>query len=109
MTINQVIITALSALSIPCEPDTNTIDATEYLTFNYFTNGECFGSGKVWLERYNAQIHYCCPSGYNCLSKLAQIKSLLFAGGFSWPGMTDESDIYGQRWVFECDYLMEAG
>lgn len=105
MSINSEIINALSSLSLPVCPDVYNGTADEYITFNYFSQGDDFADNAPQYERYLVQVHYICPAGTNSLAKRLLIKQYLLAAGFTWPSVTDASDVDGQHWVFECEYL----
>lgn len=106
MSIESIIKTALSPLSIPVKPDGYIGEATEYTTYNYDTSGGGYGDDKPMHEVYSVQVHYFCPLSFNSVAKRTQLKQLLFAADFSWPDMTDATDEDGQHWVFECEALM---
>jgi hypothetical protein len=106
MFINEIIISALAPLSLPCDPDVHTGDAEEYLTFSCESTGDEFGDDAPLVERYNVVIHYCCPLSTDSVAKREQIKRLLSAADFSWPDMIDSTDENGQDWIFECERLL---
>ena len=104
MSINSVIIAALSPVTPEIEPDVYTGTATTYITFNYFTTGDDFADDATWHERFFVQVHFVCPLNYDSVSRRAEIKQKLFAAGFTWPSVTDATDSDGQHWIFECEY-----
>ena len=112
MSINSEIINALSSLSLPVCPDVYNGTADEYITFNYFSQGDDFADDAPQHEMYFAQIHYICPISKNSLSIRDQIKKALFAVGFTWPTVTNAMstaytrEVDEQHWVFECEYAM---
>lgn len=105
MSINSVLVTALTPITTAIEPDVYKGSATEYFTFNYETSGDEFADNTPQHERYLMQVHYCCPSEKNSLANRVLIKQYLLAAGFTWPRVTPASDEKGQHWVFECEYL----
>jgi len=114
MSINSDIINALSSLSLPVCPDVYDGDADEYITFNYFSQGDDFADDAPQHETYFVQVHYICPLKKNSLSIRNQIKDALFTAGFTWPTVTNAMstayarDVDEQHWAFECEYAAEV-
>ena len=103
MTINERIIAALN-YGDPVKPNIYTGTADRYFTFNYNTIPDDFADDAPGHERYFIQVHFVCPLNYDSVSRRAEIKTKLFAAGFTWPNVTDATDEDGQHWIFECEY-----
>lgn len=103
MSVNSRICAALASLKVPVQADTYVpADPSEhYFTFNVSTLGADFADDEPGHERALLQLHYYCPTSYDSVARVRQIKRLLFAADFTWPNMTTAGDAAGQHVVFE--------
>lgn len=105
MTANEKIIQALEPLGLPVTADFYGGGAKEYFTFNYADDraGD-FGDDRPLHVVAYMQIHYFAPmeKDYLCIKKEA--RKALFEAGFTYPEVTDTTDLSeGTRHlVFEC-------
>lgn len=104
MSVGSKLKTALTATGLPMEQDLYAGTAATYLTFNYWTI-------PIWSEddapKYEAvylQVHLFAPLTQNLTTLEAQIKTLLFAGGYAYPGVTNLTDEHGRHVVFDTEY-----
>lgn len=82
MNINPIVISALSSLSLPVEPDRYKGTAAEYITFNYSDERPALNADDIDVEdETTIQVHYFTKSDPQTNKKA--IRRLLRAGGFS--------------------------
>lgn len=117
MSINQLIIGALSPLNIPVVPDVYTGQEKEYITFNYSTMGDDLADDAPRHERYLVQVHYFCPLKQNSIATRRRIKQRLFAEDFTWPdenpgteetgsGYSNQAAETAQHYIYECEIAL---
>lgn len=109
MSINEKIISALTPLKIPVEPDTCTEKKPVYCVFNYSALPDDFGDDGPGHERYLVQVHLFGPYRQNLIKMRRTIKTLLFNAGLTYPSEKNVSNSAleqaadGQHFVFECE------
>ncbi len=103
MSVNQRLRAALAPLGLPVQANTYVpADPSErYFTFNISTLGDDFADNAPEHERDLVQLHYFCPTGYDSVADVRQVKRLLSAADFTWPSSTNAGDADGQHIVFE--------
>jgi hypothetical protein len=109
MNINNEIKAALASISLPVDPTPYLGTAKEYITFDYFSNGDGFADDHPEYERYVIYVRYYAPLTTNTLSKVKLIKAALFTAGFSFPSVQDLTDKDGQYWLFQCEKVVGYG
>lgn len=103
MSVNSRIRAALASLNEPVQANTYvpTDPSERYFTFNVSTMGADFADDEPGHERTLVQLHYFCPTGFDTVARVREIKRLLFAAEFTWPSVTPAGDANGQHIVFE--------
>ncbi len=82
MNVNPIIISALSSLSLPVEPNEYTGKATDYITFNYSDERPALrADDEDLLDETTIQVHYFTKG--NPQNNKKAIRRLLRAAGFS--------------------------
>ncbi len=105
MTINQAIIAAVTPIVPVCVPDFYTGTETTYCTFGYMESPQEFGEEMPSAMVYLAQLHFHCPLGCNPTATKKALKRALATGDFTYPTVTDASDLDGFHFVFEFEYV----
>ena len=106
-TINSDIIRALSQTKLPVVPAPYLGEATEYITFQAFSDPDGFGDDEPTFESYRLYIEYICPVSKDSTAAVKQIKGLLHKAGFGWPSVVPAHDGGRQHFVFECEAVKE--
>lgn len=104
MSLNEIIIGAVSPIVPVCVPDEYDGDSSEYCTFDYSTAATLFGDDRPDVLLYMLSLHWFLPNGVNPLKKKKQICSALHQAGLSWPEVMNASDEDCQHYVFECEW-----
>lgn len=104
MSVESVLMTALAATSLPIAQDVYTGTATTYITFNYWTVPIWIDDDTPTYEQVKYQVHLFAPKTTDLTAYKAQIKTLLFAAGYTYPGTINMSDeVYGPHIVFDTE------
>ncbi len=114
MNVNKLIVDTLTPIIPNDTPDTPNIKhlkysglSNTYIVFNYTDDrGELFADDTPQEDIASLQIHLFCPGDYNYLNLKKQIRSKLFAAGFTYPEIpfdTYEKDTDKKHIVFECE------
>lgn len=103
MTLNEMIIEALTPIGWLVAPSVKEDEAKNYFTFNYTSIPVMFGDDAPRAERYLIQVHLFCPDNFSSFMTRRRAKQLLFGYGFTYPTVIDASDAEGQHWVMECE------
>lgn len=104
MTVNQILIDALSPLGIPVTPDFNGGGAKEYITFNCVDDsGAVFGDDAPILDVALMQIHYFLPLNKDYLGTRKKIRRRLFEAGFTFPEVEELTEETKRHIIFECE------
>lgn len=105
MTVNEIIITALSPFGVDVTPDFFGEGDEEYFTFNYADDrASDFGDDSPTHTVAYMQIHYFCPVKKDYLEMKKKVRKALFDAGFTYPVVTDatSSGDDERHLVFEC-------
>lgn len=104
MSVESTLVTTLAATSLPVALDVYTGTASTYLTFNYDTVPIWHRDDGPEYERYLIQVHLFAPAKTNLTVLKKQIKDLLFAAGYTYPGTINMSDeTYGRHIIFSTE------
>lgn len=106
MTVNEIIIKALSPFGIPVKTDFFGGGVPEYFTFNYADDrAENFGDDHPINVIAYMQIHYFCPIEKDYLRMKKKIRKVLLDEGFTYPEVTDATLLDGgiRHLIFECE------
>lgn len=104
MSVESVLMASLAATSLPIAQDVYTGTATTYITFNYWTVPIWIDDDIPTYEQVKYQVHLFAPKTTDLTVYKAQIKALLFAAGYTYPGTINMSDaVYGQHIVFDTE------
>lgn len=106
MNLNQILLTALASLGLPCVPDHYTGTESVYLTFNYslLPTAHSDDAPKFWTALI--QVHLFAPIGKNVLALRTKIPTLLVRADLAWPTVEDAGDERFQHFVFETEALI---
>ena len=104
MSINEIIIGAVSPIVPVCVPDLYDGESQEYCTFDYSTIGIHFGDDGPEALRYLVSLHWFLPLGENPMAKRKQLCRALHGAGLTWPEVTPAGDGTCQHYVFECEW-----
>jgi hypothetical protein len=115
MSVNSIIITALSQLGYPCVPNVYTGSDKYHFTFNYVDDrGSDFGDDEPSCTKASMQIHFFLPinengSQINYIALKKKVRELLFTAGFTYPAITEltEAENNIRHIVYECDITEE--
>lgn len=108
MSVESELITALSATNIPISNGLYTGSASTYITFTHWTNPEWYSDDKPEVEHVFFQISLFAPITSNLTTVKAQIKSLLFAAGYSYPSEKNfTTEAYGRHVAFDTEKLVD--
>lgn len=105
MTVNEIIITALSPFGLEVTPDFFGGGDEEYFTFNYADDrASDFGDDQPTHVVAYAQIHYFCPVKKDYLEMKKKLRKALLDAGFTYPSVTDATSSRDaeRHLVFEC-------
>lgn len=103
MNVNPIVISALSSLSLPVEPNNHTGEATEYITFNYADERSILnGDGDDLCDETVIRVNYYTKGNPQANKKA--IRRLLRAAGFSIVSTQElyESDTEYTHVIVEC-------
>lgn len=106
MNLNQIILTALANLNLPCVPDHYTGTEQVYVTFNYNLLPTSYSDDKPKFWNALIQVHLYAPIGKNVLSTRMEIPKLLVLADLAWPTVEDAGDNAVQHFVFETETLI---
>lgn len=109
MTMNEILIQALSPVGLPVYPDTYTGQDAEYLVFNFDATPILFGDGKPVYLQYLIQVHLFAPHRMDEIAHRESVVNSLFVADFTYPAEENASDEEGQHFVYECKYLEYLG
>ena len=115
MSVNSIIINALSEFDYPVKPDIYTGKEKRYITFNYADDrGMGFADDEPDCILADMQIHFFLPleengKAVNYLSDRRKIREALFKAGFTYPSIVNlvETDNNIRHLVFECQTTEE--
>lgn len=105
MTVNEIIIAALSPFGLEVTPDFFGGGAEEYFTFNYSDDrASDFGDDRPTHTVAYMQIHYFCPVKKDYLEIKKKVRKALLDAGFTYPTVTDATSLGDdeRHLVFEC-------
>lgn len=104
MTVNEIIINALSPFGLSIDPNFDGGGKEEYITFNYADDtGECFADDAPTCVVAYMQIHYFLPIEKNYLQKKKELRNALFDAGFTYPEVTVLTEGKTRHIIFECE------
>lgn len=106
MTVNEIIITALSPFGVDVTPDFFGEGDEEYFTFNYADDrASDFGDDSPTHTVAYMQIHYFCPVKKDYLEMKKKVRKALFDAGFTYPSATVllEPGNTVRHIIFECE------
>lgn len=109
MTVDELIVTTLTPLGIDGEEGVYTGTNAQYYTFDYYTIPHSFADNAPSHEIYHVAVHLVAPPRTNLSVKRAQIKTLLFAAGFTFPEEVPASSKAEKHFIYECEFLDESG
>lgn len=98
------LITTLAPTGLPVAQDVYTGTAATYITFNSWTVPIWHQDDAPEYEQVYLQVHLFAPGTTNVTALKKQIKDLLFAAGYAYPGtinLTEEP--YGRHIVFNTE------
>lgn len=110
MSVNQIIINALSPFGFPVVPDLYRGAEKRYITFNYADDrAKEFADNTPLLVVAYMQIHLFVPLNENYLSLKKQVRQALFQAGFTYPVVTIDTEKENniRHIIFECEIEME--
>lgn len=105
MNLDEKIRTALSGIVDTIVPHVYTGGSTEYIVFNYSEYPLEFAADAPRTIGHAIQVHLYMPMSANPNATKALIKTALFTAGFEYPSIQDVSDLDGQHYVFETEYV----
>ena len=109
MSINEIIIQAVTPIVPVCVPDMYQPDAGEtpaevYCTFNYTELAEGIGDNAAHLTRALVQVHYFAPLKASTLAVRHALRDAIAAvDNFTLPSIENATDETGQHYVLEFD------
>lgn len=110
MTVDELIITTLQTpVGLDVEESVYTGTNTSYITFDYYSRPASFGDNKPEHEIYHVAVHLVAPPRSGLTAKRAQIKTLLFAAGFTFPEEVNASSKVEKHYIYECEFLGSSG
>lgn len=109
MSVASDLITALAATGLPVAQMMYAGTAKTYITFNSWTVPEHYADDQPHFEMYHVNVHLFAPLTTNTTALQAQIKTLLAAGGFTYPRTQDVSDDEEQHIVFDTAIAVYIG
>ena len=101
MTVNELLIAAITPLVPVCKPDSYEGTASEYCVFRYDESPEVFSDGHPDVILSPVILEWYLPVGVNPIKKKRQICRAIFEAGFTYPYVTNASDGGYQHYVFE--------
>lgn len=102
MSVESDLITALSATGLPVALDLYTGTATTYIVFDYHSTAIWHQDDAPEYEQVWISVSLHAPATTNLTARIAQIKALLFAGGYAYPDVLNlTTKEYGRHVVFE--------
>lgn len=104
MTVNEMIINAMSPFGMPVTPDFDGGNEQEYITFNYVDDtGACFADDAPTCAIAYMQIHYFLPAEKDYLQTKKRMRQALYEAGFSYPEVTVIIEGKTRHIIFECE------
>ena len=114
MTALAAIWSALKPLGLPMHPHLYEGTEDRYITYNYTDDrGADYGDDVPDCNLVSVQVHYVAPLDESPTQMKQAIRSALFAAGFTYPVIIDQSDAQNTverkssltHLIFECEYL----
>jgi len=110
MTVDELIIATLQTpVGLTVEESVYTGAGVSYITFDYYTRPAEFYDNNPAHEIYRVAVHLVAPPRTNLATKRAQIKTLMFAAGFTFPEEVNASSKAEKHYIYECEYLGVSG
>ena len=109
MSINEIIIQAVTPIVPVCVPDLLVTEAgetppEEYCTFNYSEMPEGIGDNAAHLTRALVQVHYYAPLRKSTIKTRHALRDAIAAvDNFTLPSIENATDETGQHYVLEFD------
>ena len=96
--------TVLDTHGYPVETDEYGGGAERYFVVMIDTSPTNFADNSPRHERCSIMVHFIAPRSDDISTMIGEIKSALFAAGFTWPSVVQAGD--SQRWreIFEFQY-----
>ena len=108
MSVESELIAALSATNIPISNGLYTGSASTYITFTHWTDPEWYSDDKPEVERVFFQVSLFAPITANLTALKAQVKSLLYEAGYSYPSERNlTTEAYGRHIAFDTERLVD--
>lgn len=109
MTINEVMIQAVTPIVPVCVPDEYAPAVGEeaaeiYCVFDYTETPDSFGDDRPQAVRYVGMLHLYLPSGENPLKLKRQLREALLDAGFAVGDTTNASDADGQHYAMDFEW-----
>lgn len=108
MTINELIIAAVTPVVAVCVPGIYDGDEKVYCTFNYDESGVLFAGDEPQMTVYAVQIHLYLPADINPLKIKRDLTRALIFADFERPTVIEAGEGDGQHYVFETSYIKGA-
>lgn len=109
MGLGEKLCAAVTPLVPICRPDVYLPEPSEnpeiYCTYNYDELPRVFAEGRPSAIVSLIQLHLYAPLGRDCRSLLHSLKNELHRIGCTYPEVLNASDVSGQHYVFESQYL----
>jgi hypothetical protein len=110
MTVDQLIVSTLQTpTGLEVEESAYTGTDSEYITFDYYTRPISHYDNAPENEIYHVSVHLVAPPRTPLATIRRQIKTLMFAAGFTWPEETNASSDAEKHYVYECEYIAASG
>ncbi len=109
MTVDEIIVSVLTPVGLDIEEGVYTGANTSYITFDYYTIPHDFTDNAPSHEIYRMAVHLVAPPRTSLSAKRAQIKTLLFAAGFTFPEEVNATSKAEKHYIYECEYLDSSG
>ena len=105
MTVNAMLLSALTPIMSIVRPDVYTGEETRYIVFNYDLVPTNFADNTTPLWKALVQVHLILPIGENSVALRARIATELKTAGFTMPEIIDATDKDSQHFVFETETI----
>lgn len=109
MNVDAAAFAAISPIFPECAPNVYKGRALEYVVWNAYTLPQVYAERIPAAARYPVQVHYYLPHGKSPTQGKLALQAALFAQGFTWPSIVNASDVEGQHYVLECEYVNAGG